>query len=68
MGENMTNKTEVYCPQCHRRVGTYDGRSSINLVCKCKKCNKKVVYHIDTGETELKPLPRRTTSSGMTFI
>ena len=64
----MTEHKTIYCPSCGRKVGTYDGRSTINHITRCRKCNKRVVYHIDTGETEIKPLPKRTCSSGMTFI
>lgn len=58
----------IYCPRCGRKVATWDGRSSINVITKCRKCIKKVVYHVDTGKTELKKLPERNCSSGMTFI
>nr|DAR30105.1 MAG TPA: cysteine-rich protein [Caudoviricetes sp.] len=58
----------IYCPQCNRKVGTHDGRSTNNLICRCKKCKKRVIYYPATMETEVKPLPKRTTSSGMTFI
>jgi hypothetical protein len=49
-------------------VGVYDGRSTINKWCRCGKCNKKVVYNVETGETTLKRLPNRNTASGMTFF
>lgn len=57
----------IYCPICHRRVGVYDGKSTINVIMRCKKCRKQVVYNIETGETTAKSLPPRTTSSGMTY-
>lgn len=57
----------IICPQCLRRVGTYDGRSTINHNTRCKKCRKRILYHVDTGETEIKPLPQRNCSSGMRF-
>ena len=50
----------IYCPKCGRKVGVYDGRS--------KNCNKRIVYHVDTGETEIKNIPKRNCSSGITFI
>lgn len=58
---------EVHCPKCGRCVGKYDGKSSMNLVTRCKHCRKQVVYNIKTKETSIRPLPARTTSSGMTF-
>lgn len=60
-------KKIIYCPRCNRKVGTWDGRSTINIVSKCNKCKKQVVYHVNTGETEIKPIPPRNCSSGMTF-
>lgn len=64
---DMAEPKTIYCPRCHRAVATYDGRSTINVIARCKKCRKRVVYHIDTGETEVKPIPPRNCSSGMTF-
>lgn len=68
-GEKMNEYIQetIYCPKCHRKVGTYDGRSTMNKICKCKKCNKRVVYHAIGGKTEIKPIPLRNCSSGMTF-
>lgn len=63
----MAEPKTIYCPKCGRKVGTYDGKSQMNLVTSCKHCKKQVVYYIETKETKLKPLPQRTTSSGMTF-
>ena len=56
---------KIYCPKCGR---THDARSTINKICRCKKCNKRIVYHVDTGETEIKNIPKRNCSSGMTFV
>lgn len=63
----MGNPKTIYCPLCKRKVGTYDGKSSINVITRCKHCNKQVIYYVDTDETRVKSLPRRATSSGMTF-
>lgn len=63
----MAEPKIIYCPRCGRRVGQWDGRSSINVVAKCKKCMKRVVYHIDTKETEIKNIPPRQCSSGIRF-
>lgn len=59
---------KIFCPQCNSHVGTWDGRSTSNYIARCNKCMKRVVYHVDTGETELKEFPKRNTSSGMTFM
>ena len=65
--KQSTTQTELYCPRCGRKVAIWDGRSSMNISVNCKKCRKRVVYHVDTGTTELKKILQRTTSSGMTF-
>jgi hypothetical protein len=62
----MENKT-IYCPKCHRKAGTYDGKSKMNKICRCKNCNKRVIYHWLDGKTEIKPLRKRNCSSGITF-
>lgn len=55
----------IYCPKCGRKVGTYDGKSTIHKLLKCKKCNELVVYNVETGKTKLKKIPERNCSSGM---
>lgn len=62
----MREPVKVYC-SCGRRVGTWDGKSKINVVCKCNKCNKRVVYYVDNGVTVIKDQPPRKTSSGANF-
>lgn len=62
----MAEKT-IYCPRCGRKVATYDGKSTIDKIADCKKCHKRVIYRVATGETELKDIPVRATSSGKTF-
>lgn len=59
---------KIFCPQCNFHVGTHDGRSTSNFITRCNKCRKRVIYHIDTGKTEVKDIPKRNCSSGMTFI
>lgn len=44
---------KIYCPKCGRKVATYDGRSQIDIVVKCRKCNKKIVYRVATGDIEV---------------
>lgn len=66
-GNDMAEPKTIYCPSCGRKVSTWDGRSSINVISNCKKCRKRVVFHIDTGKTEIKPIPQRNQSSGMRF-
>lgn len=63
----MAEPKTIYCPKCGRKVGVHDGKSTMNLVTRCNHCRKQVVYYIETKETKIKPLPQRTTSSGMTF-
>ena len=61
------NKGPIYCPECGRKVGTYDGRSQINKSVRCANCNKIVLFNVCTGETSIKPIPGRTQSSGKRF-
>jgi hypothetical protein len=63
----MATEKIIYCPNCKRRVAVYDGKSTINVVANCKKCKKKVVFHVDTLETEIKNISQRTSASGKTF-
>lgn len=60
-------KRAIICPQCLKRVGTYDGRTTINPSAQCKKCKKLVAYDIKTEKFELKPISERTQGSGMRF-
>lgn len=63
----MSEPKTIYCPKCGRKVGIWDGRGTINHMSKCQKCKKLVIYHVDTGKTEIKNIPPRTTLSGMRF-
>ena len=57
----------VICPRCKTRVATYDGRSTTDVVANCRKCKVRVIYRIGTQKIELKPIPPRDCSSGVTF-
>lgn len=59
----MKSKT-IYCPQCGRKVATYDGRATINKIAKCKKCAVQVIYDAKKDDATVKPLPERKSSSG----
>ena len=63
----MAEPKTIYCPRCGRKVTTWDGRSTMNISVKCKKCNKFVVYNVENEKTIIKEIPKRTTSSGMRF-
>ena len=63
----MAEPKTIYCPKCGRKVATWDGRSTINILVKCKKCNKLVVYDVESEEVKIKAITQRTTSSGMRF-
>ena len=58
----------IYCPRCGRKVATWDGRSSMPVIGRGKKGNKRVVYYVDNGETEIKDIPQRNCSSGVTYM
>lgn len=57
----------IYCPQCYRKVGVYDDKSSINPQMKCRKCNKLIVYDIGSDTVGIKKIPERTQGSGVRF-
>lgn len=57
----------IYCPKCKRKVFSYDGRGSINIRGKCKKCKRLVLYSIEADEVTMHDLPKRTCSSGVTI-
>ena len=63
----MEEQKTIYCPRCGKKIGIWDGRSTINVLAKCKKCKKLVVYNIENEKTEIKEIPQRETSSGMRF-
>lgn len=58
----------IYCPRCGRKVATWDGRSSMPVIGRCRKCQKRVVYYVDNDETEIKDIPERNCSSGVTYL
>jgi transcription elongation factor Elf1 len=57
----------IYCPRCGRRVARYDGRSTINVIANCRNCDKQIIFDIEKWETQIKDIPKRNSSSGMTF-
>lgn len=63
----MIEVQNVYCPICKDKVGRYDGKRTINLVCTCVNCNKSVIFDVNSGETSYKKREIRSTSSGARF-
>ena len=63
----MAEPKTIYCSKCGRKVAKWDGRSTINISVRCKKCDKLVVYDVKNEQTIIKEIPKRTTSSGMIF-
>ncbi len=63
----MSNPEKIYCPQCGHKVGTWDGKSTIDVVCVCRNCNKQVIYRIATKQTEIKQRMPRPSSGCMNF-
>lgn len=59
---------DIICPSCNWKAGTWDGRSTTDKIVKCGKCGKLVIYHVETGETDNKPVPKRNCSSGVVFV
>ena len=48
----------IYCITCGRKVGTHDGRGTITVSYKCKKCNKIIQYNPLTNESIKKNIPQ----------
>ena len=63
----MAEPKTIYFRRCGRKVTTWESRSTMNIYVKCKKCNKLVVYDVESEEVKIKAIPQRTTSSGMRF-
>ena len=63
----MTQKTSINCKECGYAIGTYDGKSTINKVIRCKNCGKYNLYHIDSDKTEIIEKPMRMTGAGTRF-
>ena len=36
----MAEQKTIYCPKCGRKVGIWDGKSTMDLYFRCKKCKK----------------------------
>ena len=60
----MYIKRDVFCPKCMTKVTTYDGRATINIMARCKKCRKRIIYNVETKETTRVEIPQNLTSSG----
>lgn len=63
----MNKPNIIHCLQCGNAVIHYDGRSSVNQIADCRKCMRRIIYHVDSGEIETKKIPKRVSSSGITF-
>lgn len=57
----------IYCPQCGRKVMTYDEKAKNIQRTACNKCNKLVIYKPSIDEVKLDKIPPRNTSSGMRY-
>lgn len=63
----MALAKNILCPRCGRIVMRYDGKATVAMSCKCRKCNKLVVYDPEQNTTAIKKTPKRVTGSGMRF-
>ena len=52
----MSEPKTIYCPKCGRKVATWDGRSTINISVRCKKCDKLVVYDVENEKVKIKEI------------
>ena len=61
-------KKDIHCPECGEKVATYDGRSTINVMARCKTCRKRIIYNVETKEVIRQSIPRNVASSGQMFF
>lgn len=59
---------DVFCPKCKQFVGHFDGKTTIRLNYKCRRCNKLVVLDVKDMKTTIKRLPERKTSGGLMIL
>lgn len=57
----------IYCITCGRKVGMHDGRGTLTINYKCKKCNKLIQYNPRSCKTAIKNIPQRKSASGLRF-
>lgn len=62
-----TEKKPIYCPLCNRKVATWNKKSKMDIISKCRKCNKRVIFRVESQEIEIKNIPPRSQSSGVNF-
>ena len=62
----MENKS-ILCPLCKRKVATWDKKSKIDIATNCRNCKIRVIFRVETEKTEIRAIPPRSCSSGMTF-
>lgn len=66
MSESCTARA-IYCPECGHKMGSHDGKSTNVKEMDCRKCWKRVVFNPTNEKITIKPRPKRTCSSGVTF-
>lgn len=66
MSISCTART-IYCPECGRKVGSHDGKSTNVKEINCRKCWKTIVFNPENGKITMKSIPKRNCSSGLTF-
>lgn len=59
---------DVLCPKCNKKIGSANPKVKGVQFYNCRNCQKRIWYHADSGECEVKDLPMRATSSGKIFI
>ena len=64
----MYIKREIFCPKCKNKVATYDGKATVNIIARCRKCRKRIIYNVETRETLRVDIPQNLTSSGKMFF
>ena len=67
----MSKKLEtidVTCPKCGKRIGKSPTKAKGIQIFNCRNCWKRIWFNSTTGESEVKEMPQRDTSSGYTFV
>ena len=62
-----TEKKAIYCPLCNRKVATWNPKIDMDIISKCRKCNKRVIFRVESEKIEIKDIPPRSQSSGVNF-
>ena len=52
----MAEPKNIYCPLCGRKVSVWDGKRTINIVEKCYKCKKSIIFDVEKRKTKIRSM------------